>query len=235
MCYSMPSYKLIKNMNKNIIFLLILLPLILTACGTKNESKTATQSEKPAAKFSLKNALTAGQSVKCVYEVDGQSVTTIAKGEKFKIDGIGMMGEAKAGGMVSDGTYMYTWDNDTKKGTKYDIKAMQDLASESPNPQATSQSDQFDFGSWADTQENKYKIDCQEALLTDAEFNPPDDVVFQDITQSMINMSELGKKMQANPSSVPSAEDLEGMAEILKGMGANIPEFSPEPEEAVEE
>lgn len=208
---------------KKTLLLVLFFAFFLSACGPNADQTTGqngNQIQPEQNKFSLKNALTAGQSLRCSYEMNGEKVTTLVKGDKYKIEGIGAMGESNNGGMVSDGTFMYMWDEESKKGTKYDIKVMQELDLESKTETDKEDYSQFDFQEWADTQENQYKVDCQPAVLTDAEFAPPSDVIFTDLTQTMVEMNELGKKMQANPNQMPSAEDIENMGELFKGMGA---------------
>jgi len=219
---------------KKIIFpILLTASILLTACGPKTQPKQNQGSQTPnqqQEKFSLKNALTAGQSLRCNYEMNGDQITTLIKGNKYKIDGMGSMGEANNGGMVSDGTFMYMWDDETKKGTKYDIKVVQEMGKDSQEETENNDYSQFDFQEWAETQEGKYKIDCQPVVLTDAEFTPPSDVTFQDLTQTMIQLNEMSKKMQANPNQMPNSEDLEKMGELFKGMGAGTGE-NPQSEE----
>jgi len=211
-------------MKKISLLLILAVPLLLSACGPTQNNQTEEQTQPQTNKFSLKNALTLGQSVKCSYTDDnGSSVTTLVKGNKYKVVGITMGEDNGNGGMVSDGQFMYSWDDKTKQGTKFDITAMQELSQE---PQSTTSPESaFDFQKWADETDDKFKVDCQPAVVTDAEFTPPSDITFQDMTQFMQQMGELSKKMQANPDGTPSTEDLESMQELFKGMNpSEMPE-----------
>jgi len=214
-------------MKKISLLLILAVPLLLTACGPNQNQQSnqgGEQTQPQTNKFSLKNALTLGQSVKCSYTDDkGTTVTSLVKGNKYKVSGISMGEDSGSGGMVSDGQYMYAWDDVTKQGTKFDITAMQELSQE---PQSTTSPESaFDFQKWADETDNKYKVDCQPAVVTDAEFIPPSDITFQDMTQFMQQMGEFSKKMQANPDGTPNTEDLESMQELFKGMNpSEMPE-----------
>lgn len=207
---------------KKTLLLLLAIPLLLTACGPKqnqqiNQSNEQNQTQSSAEKFSLKNALSLGQSIKCSYTDDkGTTVTTLVKGNKYKVNGMSMGEDNSNGGMISDGQYMYAWDETTKQGTKFDLTAMQELSQE---PQSTEKADSFDFQKWADETEGKYQVSCEPAVVTDAQFTPPSDVNFQDMTQFVQQMGELSKKMQANPDGTPTAEDLENMGELFKNLG----------------
>ncbi len=202
-------------------FILLTVPLLLTACGTSTpvgqteQNQTQNQAQE---KFSLKNALTLGQSLKCTYNENGSTVTSLIKGNKYKVDQVVLEDGKGTGGVVSDGEFMYSWDNVTKQGVKFNLKDMQAMAEET-EPGASPQTNSFDFEEWVEETESKNDVDCQPALLTDAEFTPPSDVTFQDMTQFFQQMGEMSKQIETNPDGVPSAEDLEKLGEMFKGMG----------------
>jgi hypothetical protein len=47
------------------------------------------------------------------------TVTSYVKGNKYKVDQVVMEDGKGTGGVVSDGEYMYSWDNVTKQGLKF--------------------------------------------------------------------------------------------------------------------
>jgi hypothetical protein len=191
-----------------IILPLLVLTLLLTACFPK---KATSPTE------ALKQAVTGNKGVKCTFEQNGQMVTTYAKGEKSKVEGFAMNGGG--GGMVNDGEYMYMWGKD-KTGTKYKLSAVMTEEDEETEPADMGDMKDFEFEEWMETQEEEVgKVDCKAYKLSDSDFVPPSDVTFKDITQTFEKMNEFSEKMEANPGEMPSAEDMEGLNQMMEDMG----------------
>jgi hypothetical protein len=104
---------------------------------------------------------------------------------------------------------------------------MQAMADDT-QPESAPQANAFDFQDWAEETEGKYQVDCQPTMLTDAEFAPPSDVIFQDMTELFQQMGELGKQIDNNSNDLPGSSDMEQMEEMFKGLGIQTEEMSQE-------
>jgi hypothetical protein len=198
--------------------LLILLPILLAGCtlpgALKNNQPAGSSPASPTAKqdakqegWSLKNALSLGQSVKCSYTTEQGEVTTWVKDKKVKVEGLGVSTTEKSGkgGMINDGEWIYIWNDADKSGMKYKLAALvtdeqkNESVDEWKNPEK-----------WANDVEGKYKTTCGPEVLSDNAFVPPSDITFKDLTESFEKMKELQKNL---PSIAP------------------IPSFAPIPDE----
>lgn len=122
------------------------------------------------------------------------------KDKKIKVTGITTAGEMKSQNMITDGTYMYTWDVSTKKGMKISLEG-KDLAAETRQqaaaPQLQSDEDKKKF------EDEGYDVKCEVATIDDAEFVPPSDVTFSDLS----SMMEQSKKMMVKPDDSLTPEE----------------------------
>ena len=223
--------------NKTII-LFVFLALSISACsfklpGSSDLSKNPTDA--------IKEAITGGKSMKCTFEEEGKTITSYIMGKKSKVMGMNFTDNGE-GGMINDGTWVYMWGAD-KKGTKYQLSVLEEMnkdnLKESPNNQDLSNKpSSFDIESWTKEQETKAKYECSPAILTNNDFVPPSDVVFQDITDTFVKMNEFSKKMEENPDQVPTEQDMENLNQLMKDAGgafggSQTPTDSPE--EQIEE
>jgi hypothetical protein len=176
-------------MKKFVLFLsLVLLVLALSACGAakKEVNQPATGSAKETAQpfsGSVMDLLKLGKSTKCVLEakngVDITSGTTYISGNKARSDYQASVieGETMSGYYISDGTWMYTWnDNYKEQAIKFKIDQM---------PTADTQA-QKDSVKTSDLQD-KMDYKCYPWSADQSMFTPPADLNFVDYTQMMQN------------------------------------------------
>lgn len=153
--------------------------------------------------FSLKDALTLGKSVQCTYATEAGKVTTWVKGNKVRVEGAGISStedKTHKGGMINDGEWIYIWGEEDKKGVKYQISAIEQKEWEENIENLK------DPGKWAAETEEKYKVDCQQVIVSDSQFVPPNDVEFQ-------NLTEMFEKMKEIQESFPSPSPGQGLTE----------------------
>lgn len=186
------------------LILVLAMAFFFSGCGNKkeetpkapdNQEKTSTE----AAKEKLSKIIAKGDGVKCEISDEMGTYTLWAKAGKVKIEGIDYVGnkeeeENKKGSMLSDGKFVYMWSG--MEGTKMSIADDQSAVQNEGEVGDTSGTNVEDWENWA-KQKDKVgaKYDCQETNLSDADFTPPSDVVFQDF-------SELMKNFQTNMPSV---------------------------------
>ncbi|HOR01890.1 MAG TPA: hypothetical protein PKZ92_01360 [Candidatus Woesebacteria bacterium] len=173
--------------------LIIVSSLLLSACvGPKNsppadtDSSPVSQSTKD---FSLRDLIAQNTPQKCLFSSQNRPENfegeVIIHGPKFK-QVINTKAETKdvQVNSLSDGQYFYTWEvgTDTKDGIKFKMDFNQ------PNNQDSN------FNKLKITDGNLdtvYQGQCSPATVSDADFVPPQDIVFQDYTQFL-------EKIQSN-------------------------------------
>ena len=180
-------------LSKKILLLTALSALTLTACQKKTAEINLDGSQSPdeirKEAGELANAIQSGKSIRCnmTNTVNNGQAEYILKGEKMKMTGTGFSENQQSGGMISDGTYIYTWDDITQKGVK--MKAPDKETVESAQQEAEQMTrDVPDFSNDADLQkyeDSGYQINCNPEDVNDAEFMPPADVVFSDLSSLM--------------------------------------------------
>lgn len=179
------------------IALLLTCALALSACkSTSPQTATTpeTTGEQTSDLTSIAAMMAAGKPISCTMsKKDGtNSMAYMMKDKKIKVTGISGQGEAQSSSMITDGTYMYTWDDATKKGMKLALDG-KDIASEARTQAAapTLQSDE-DKKKFED---QGYDVKCATATIDDTEFVPPTDVTFEDLSVMM----EKSQQMMAKP------------------------------------
>jgi len=123
---------------------------------------------------SIKDAMSKSLSLKCEYQTGDTKTVAYIKGTAVKIDGV-LSGGKKSGAIIK-GDRLWTWDIDTKQGIVMTIK------NEGTDKQTTSQEDIINSL-------EKQKQFCRPAVVSDADFNPPTDVKFQDLDSLMQGIS----------------------------------------------
>lgn len=180
-----------------IIFTAIISLFLLTSCNlpAKKQTKQPTsQKEEQKQGFSLKNALSLGKSIKCVYKMNDEESTIWIKGKKMRMEGGGLE-EGGKGGMINDGEWIYIWNDKDKKGMKYKISSLNELGEQ------TKQISQWkDVDKWAMETEEKYKASCHPVVISDSKFSLPDGIEFQDLTAMFEKVQKMKKAL---PSAYP--------------------------------
>jgi hypothetical protein len=148
-------------------------------------------------------------------KTDGSSTMDyIIKGKKMKISGMEYQGKKNTNGsMISDGEFMYTWDDTSKTGMKIAIPKEEDVSklAREKGQEVPSFSTEEDKKKYED---QGYRVDCKELAVDDSVFVPPSDVKFSDLSSMMEN----SKKLMVKPNEMPSEEQQKAMEDQVKEM-----------------
>jgi len=124
----------------------------------------------------LAAVISSGQAYSCNYTYDNVHNVMVLKGQKYKSD---VTYQGKAGHVISDGVWAYTWSEGQNAGIKFNIADM--------NQQNTQTSGTVpDLTELARTATG---VRCTPTVISDSAFTPPANIRFQD-------MGELVKRMQ---------------------------------------
>lgn len=189
-------------MKRNLIIVL-LAAITLGGCGaatvnnssdtSKKESGIVTETQKVENKLSLKELIAGGKDQKCTwkYEIDGQQMegSLLISGKKFKQEIVMDMeieGTKKTTKItnLSDGEYLYMWNNETKEqGIKMRI------------PEEDKEGlDKQENGQGKVDWEGKYEYKCDNWKAGANDLTPPKDIQFQDFEEQMKQLKELQEK-----------------------------------------
>lgn len=127
----------------------------------------------------LQNTLTAAGSMKCEYtDAENRNTITYVKDGKMRSDFTGPDGN---GGMIYKDDAMWTWDDATKQGYTMILPEYTetDEAEYEFDTNGFNEKDEIE----AQIEENKEK--CENQSVSDDVFNPPADVIFQDMGDYM--------------------------------------------------
>lgn len=195
-------------MNKSFTLGLVLVSsFLLSGCtqqtsnnqNTKNEDKTENSS------FSLRELIAQNVPQKCTYSGSNQegSFTSeiIISGKKFNqvITYKSAEGEEKINS-ISDGEYVYTWGSHATGGT-FATKLKADFDTESTPEMEENPETVGDISESQTDLDSKFDGKCSPTVVTDANFQPPKDVKFEDYSKFLDDLK----------SSIPSInpKDLE--------------------------
>jgi len=177
-------------MKKSLSFSLVLFSaLFLSACGVKdNDSFTTTpslqQEETISSSFSLRELITKNISQKCTWlsNIEGSesSGSMIINGQKFnqKVT-INQDGVTSNINSISDGTYIYTWQDVSKDGNYMGFKMKLETVQES---QKVAEGNNPTSGQTVDL-DQEYEYKCSPTVVSDSDFQPPKDIKFEDYSQ----------------------------------------------------
>lgn len=197
--------------------------LLLGACTSRQPSpeSLAPQTQQQAMNEfqEVSAAIQAGQSVRCeMIKTDGtETMTYLMKGKKMKMNTVVTAENGlQPGTMISDGEYFYIWNVDTNEGVKSKLPSEEDVKAV-----AEQQGRELpDFSKEEEKQKYEdlgYRVDCQVAEVADAEFVPPANVQFRDMSQLMNNVQQMMKQ----DSDKLSPEQQKAMEESVKKMMEN--------------
>lgn len=207
---------------------IITFSLVLAACKPKPATDTLavppiqeqTQQEVVGEANQIANAMQSGQSLKCTitHKTDGSVMTYVVKGKQFRMDGapvpVTSAGDAnEVGHAISDGTLLYSWSTPSNKGFKMTIPTEEELKAQAD--QYKNMAPDFSKPEVVEEYENDYTIQCDSAVLTNADFTPPTDVEFQDLSAMMDDAKNQMEKAQQGLT----PEQKQQMEEALKKMG----------------
>ena len=195
-------------MNKSLTLGLVLVSsFLLSGCGqqTSNNQSAKSEDKSDTSSFSLRELIAKNIPQKCTYSGSNQegSFTSeiIISGKKFNqvITYKSAEGEEKINS-ISDGEYVYTWGSHSTGGT-FATKLKADFDTKSTpeteeNPEAVG-----DISESQTDLDSKFDGKCSPTVVTDANFQPPKDVKFEDYSKFLDDLK----------SSIPSidATDLE--------------------------
>jgi hypothetical protein len=178
---------------KKILTLLFVLALILilSACGAKKE---AGSEQGTAYNGSVDDLIKAGKNVKCVLQAtenaDLISGTIYVSGSKARSDfeQKGLGDKNYTGHFISDGTWMYTWNEAYKdQAVKFKIEDLQ-------KEQFKSQADKQGAGDY----ENKMDYKCYAWQADQSMFIPPTDIKFMDFSSLMQQLQQQTQGLNQN-------------------------------------
>lgn len=189
-----------------VLIVIIALALYLSGKNKKGDVSLESQSEKQTTQekfLSLKEIASQNTPQKCSVEFsDGvnKSETQLwIKGDKFKqITVIETPEQGKREAVIiSNGTYMYSWDEATKKGNKIKLDETYDLQSEESRGSAN-----LDW-------DTEFNYNCSAAVISDAELTPPNDVDFVDLEAELEKMQESleGFDVDSYMQDIPSVQE----------------------------
>lgn len=182
-----------------VFFLCCVLAVSLSACG----SKPAGQETGKPYKGSIEDLINEGKSVRCVLQANEEAGipagTTYVSGKNARSD-YDQKGENNAkiaSHFITDGTWMYSWNDVSKEqAVKFKIAEMQ-------NEQFKNQADSQGAGDYAD----KMDYQCYSWSVDKSYFTPPAGINFQDMTELMKQFSA-----PANTNSAPDLKNIDTSA-----------------------
>lgn len=173
--------------------------LILSACGLQTKSgdqnnSSTDNSTNSSKEFSLRDLISQNIPQKCIYsgqdEEGAYESEIIVSGEKFKqtITYKSAAGEEKINS-ISDGEYVYTWGTHST-GTTFATKLKADFDTSSPEVEESEESSDEISESQVDLDAD-FEGSCSPTVVSDADFQPPKDIQFQDYSQMMEDWQKL--------------------------------------------
>lgn len=139
----------------------------------------------------LKNSLSSGKKMKCVYKIESEGnateIISYMQGEKYRSEIA--MGAIKTKS-IFDGDTMYSWVEGQKQGMKMTMDCMESLGNESNTPEDKNgeilpkEGDEF-----VESLKDAKNLSCEDA--GDIDFSVPSDVEFTDQCEMLKSQQEL--------------------------------------------
>ena len=162
--------------------------LLLSGC---NSATTPEQSQNQAVSEyeQVAKSIAAGKAVRCkmTSTADGSVMNYAMKGEKVRITNLTSAEAGSPGEMILDGEYVYTWSNDKKEGTKYQVPEVTEQTT--PDGTTSESTTEFKPEDIQDYEDMGYTVDCNDENVPDVEFVPPSDVTFTDLSAMMNDLN----------------------------------------------
>lgn len=163
---------------------------------------------------SLTDLIASGVPQECSFssndpEYGSSSGKSYVSGEKIRTDfsSTDPEGNKTDGTMIMDGTYMYTWTNDTKEGMKMKIEETEEIAE-------TEITGAVERPAWMDEAgfdpDEKVDYSCKPWLPNNAMFVPPADVKLVDFSEQMKQIEDIQNMYlpkSEGETGTPSEED----------------------------
>ena len=172
--------------------------LLLSACNKTSSTpsgaivnKEEVKEESFSGKSTLKTLLGMGKSLNCTYEFNDSENklqtkgTTYISGKKFATD-IEMTNPADAkktlkNHMISDGEYIYTWEDQKNTGMKIKIEA----------PESEAKTVKTDVAGAKEDMEKEYDMKCSPWGVDQNKFNLPTNIKFTDLSEMMKSLPSI--------------------------------------------
>ncbi|HNQ17254.1 MAG TPA: hypothetical protein PKJ26_04475 [Candidatus Woesebacteria bacterium] len=166
------------------------------------------------------DAMASGKSVECVMTntQEGTSFTYQVKGNMVRSFGQLSPDSTSSGNMISDGTYLYMWSDDSAQGTKMKIPSETEVAemTEQPDdvlPDLSNEEKQQEL------EDLGYSIKCDEKDLANDVFVPPTTIQFQDLSQMLESATQLQTEMESKASESTPELTQEQIEAMMKSFG----------------
>lgn len=175
--------------------------LILSACGlqTKSGDQNSTKNNtETSSKFSIRELIAKNIPQKCTYtgsnEEGSYTSDIIISGKKFKQTIVYKSGEGEEKiNSISDGEYVYTWGTHST-GSTFATKLKADFdATEAP--EVETDDSVGDMSGTSVDLDTDFEGKCSPTVVSDADFQPPKDVQFQDYSKMMEDWQKLVPSM----------------------------------------
>lgn len=183
------------------LLVLLILGVVLSGCSLlpqkSSESEMPALGQQAVKEYQkVAEAMASGKSVECVMTnaQEGTSFTYQVKGKMIRSFGQLSPDSTSSGNMISDGSYLYMWSDDSAQGTKMKILSEAEAAeiTEQPEDVLPDLSDEVKQQELVDL---GYSIRCDEKNLADDAFVPPATIQFQDLSQMMEAANQIQQKM----------------------------------------
>lgn len=207
------------------LLVLLILGAVLSGCSLLPQKSS--ESEMPALEQQavkeyqkVAEAMALGKSVECVMTnaQEGTSFTYQVKGKMIRSFGQLSPDSTSSGNMISDGSYLYMWSDDSAQGTKMKIPSEAEAAEMTEEPEdvlpdlsdEVKQQELIDLG---------YSIRCDEKNLADDAFVPPATIQFQDLSQMMEAATQLQTEMESKAGESTPELTQEQIEAMVKSFG----------------
>ena len=207
--------------------LLFVLPLGILLSGCSLLPQKASQVETPQLEQQVMkeyqkvaDAMASGKSVECVMTntQEGTTFTYQVKGNMVRSFGQLSPDSTSSGNMISDGTYLYMWPDDSAQGTKMKIPSETEVSemAEQPDdvlPDLSNEEKQQEL------EDLGYSIKCDEKDLANDVFVPPTTIQFQDMSQMLESATQLQTEMESKASESTPELTQEQIEAMMKSFG----------------
>lgn len=206
---------------KKIVFISFIIIFSLTGCFSKNNNENESDLVEGVAvkERKLLDWFTNETGSECVIDSVEGEIKIISSGkDKIRMEGIhGMQNaqSAQAGEQISDEGYMivngnmiYIWSG--TQGMKFDQKIMEEMEEKYKEEGSEEETPDYDWEEMVKTfEENNVEYSCSKKKPSDSMFLPPEDVIFQDLTEMLQLMDEQTEMIekQFNIDDIESPED----------------------------
>ncbi len=170
---------------------------------------------------SIAGLLAMGKAQKCEWNDDGGSGTFYTDGKRIRSDAVSNYdGERFEVSMINDGEWMYTWNSMQNKGQKFKLSDMEKMQEQFEN--AGMMADEEDGNQKVDNNlvdmDKEFSLSCEKWHVDTKKFEPPANVVFEDMSAALKQMQEAMPRIQENMQEQCNRLPAQYRSECLKSM-----------------